>query len=480
MNATISRAAARPRAALPAARANERAGRRLPALALLGALLCAACSADKLEVPDLNNPSIESLEQTPTPSAVAAAAQGLLIGARIPMGVRNGYISLLGILGRESYVFDPADPRFVAEMLESPLDAGSPAFGANLWNQRYQNLRTAAIVLAAVTKVGGFSDAQKEAVRGFTKTMMAYDLLLVINTRDNAGAVIQFDAPPDQPAPIASRTEVFNQIVTLLDEAKAHLQKGGDAFPFRLSTGFTGFSTPATFLKFNRALRARVADYMGSLNIGGTTTNFQAALQALQESFIDPTGALDLGVYHVFSTGSGDTQNTLLEPVVLAHPSLERDVEKKANGQPDDRFTAKLRRLDATAKQRGLETSLGFRLYQSQDAPIPIIRNEELILLRAEANIGLGNIQAAAQDINLIRQRSGGLPARTDLTAANILDELLRQRRYSLLFEGDRWVDLRRYNRLTDALKDLPTHVVNRQFPIPIAECLARGQTTCG
>ena len=35
-------------------------------------------------------------------------------------------------------------------------------------------------------------------------------------------------------------------------------------------------------------------------------------------------------------------------------------------------------------------------------APIPIIKNEELILLRAEANIGLGNRAAAIQDLNFM------------------------------------------------------------------------------
>ena len=41
-----------------------------------------------------------------------------------------------GLLGRESYTFDPGDPRFVTEMLSAPLDRGSPAFGGNLLEAR--------------------------------------------------------------------------------------------------------------------------------------------------------------------------------------------------------------------------------------------------------------------------------------------------------------------------------------------------------
>src|SRR5918992_3106628 len=100
----------------------------VPAAALL---LAGACR--DLVVPDFNNPSLEDLQSNPTPGKIAQAAQGLLVGMRNQQGAQNGYVSLLGIIGRESYNFDPADPRFITEMLIGPLDAGSPAFGANLF-----------------------------------------------------------------------------------------------------------------------------------------------------------------------------------------------------------------------------------------------------------------------------------------------------------------------------------------------------------
>ena len=87
--------------------------------------------------------------------------------------------------------------------------------------------------------------------------------------------------------------------------------------------------------------------------------------------------------------------------------------------------------------------------------------------------------------INVIRVNSGGL-APTTLTAASanndILTEILLQKRYSLLLEGHRWVDMRRYGRLSQLPIDI-TEGVNKHFvakvqPIPQAECLQRvGQT---
>src|SRR6266545_5895062 len=152
---------------------------------LLGLVAAGGCK--DLDVPNLNSPALDDLLNNPTRSKIALASTGLLIGTRAGIAAQNGYVSLLGILGRESYNFDPADPRFITEMLIGPLDPGSPAFGANLFAFPYRNIRNANILLDAVESVAGLSAAQVEAVRGFAKTIQALDYLYVINTRDDLG-----------------------------------------------------------------------------------------------------------------------------------------------------------------------------------------------------------------------------------------------------------------------------------------------------
>ena len=431
---------------------------------LLSVVLLAGCESD---VGDLNNPQLGDLQSNPTAAAAASVATGLLVGTRKYIAPRNGYVSLLGVLGRESYDLDNGDPRFVTELLfATNLDPGTPAIGGNLWTQPYANIRNANILLAALPKVPvlTLSDADKEATRGFAKTIQSLDFLQVINTRDTNGAPIQVDLPVGQLAPIVSKAEVFARIAELLDEAQTHLGAAGAKFPFPLSRGFTGFDTPATFLKFNRALKARVEVYRG---------NFASALTALQASFLDdgPASDLKLGVYHSFSTASGDITNGLDDPLIYAHPSIKTDAEEKSPGVLDDRYTSKIKMVTPKTLQ-GVTSDLAFTIYDKPDTPVPIIRNEELILLRAEANIP-SNIGAAITDINYIRRRSGGLQDNTGLNAGNILDELLKQKRYSLLFEGGhRWIDMRRYGKLS-ALQE-PGTVVHSAFPIPLAEQDAR------
>lgn len=440
----------------------------LPILLAIGVGLLGGCS--DLTVPDYNNESLEDLETNPTRTNVAQGATGLVIGTRNQMGAQNGYVSLLGILGRESYNFDPADPRFVTEMLAGPLDPGSPAFGGNLFEFRYRNIRLGNILLDAVERVEGMTDAEKEAVRGFTKTIQAHDFLMVVNTRDDLGAPIDVGgAATAEPAPIVSKEAVFAHIVQLLDEARTHLQAGGTQFPFPLGPGFAGFDTPETFLRFNRALKARVDVYM---------ENYDAALVSLAASFLDPEASLDLGVYHAFSTASGDVQNALFDPngrAILAHPSIVTDAQRQASGALDARVGRKVAELPEPREVQDITTDVLFTVYGSNTARIPIIRNEELILLRAEANIGLGNLGPAQADINLVRARSGNLPPVTLSNREAAINELLYNRRYSLLFEGGhRWIDARRYDRLGALPRALPSHTVPSRFPFPEAECLAR------
>lgn len=439
---------------------------------VLAAAMIVTTACSDLTVPNYNNPSLEDLQNNPTPTKVAQAAQGLLVGTRTQQGTQNGYVSLLGIIGRESYNFDPADPRFIVEMLIGPLDGGSPAFGGNLFAAPYANIRNANILLGTLDVVAGMSAAQLSAVKGFAHTIQALDYLYLINTRDDLGIPLEVgQEPTGPPAAIAAKADVFARISQLLDDGLAELQAGGSSFPFALSPGFSSFSTPAEFAKFNRALKARVETYRG---------NYAAANTALSGSFLDTGAPLTLGAYHSYSTGSGDLQNLLFDPTgraIVAHPSIRTDAERRADGSLDLRAANKTAVITARTVQ-GVTSDLVFNIYTSNAAPVPIIRNEELILLRAEARFNTGNAAGALADINFIRTTSGGLAARGAFAnATDFIDELLRQRRYSLMFEGGhRWIDSRRFNRLATLPKALPTHNVHTRFPFTEAECLARAE----
>jgi hypothetical protein len=109
-----------------------------------------------------------------------------------------------------------------------------------------------------------------------------------------------------------------------------------------------------------------------------------------------------------------------------------------------------------------------------------MIKTEELILLRAEANIGLNNLGPAVDDINIVRTTSGLLAPYAGLVdQPSLLTELLYNKRYSLLYEGGHsWIDFRRYGRLaslaTNERAGPPPDVLFTTLPVPTAEVLPR------
>ncbi len=484
---------------------------QLASLALGGVLsLLGACD---LDVPDLNDPSLSDLEENPTAVQIQGACTGLLIGNRGNTANANGYVSQLGILGRESYNFDGADPRYVGELIVGSLNRGSP-FGGNFWAGPYGNIRLANVILRALDKIDAleFDDGEKAAIRGFVHTLQAMDLLIVINAHDTTGAVIDTDQPivlPPAVQPlgdIVSKGEVFTEIARLLDDAAKDLAAAGaGSLPFQVSPGYSnaGFASRAGFLRFNRALRARVAAYMASDGpASGYATAYATALDALEDSFIEddvtmvPASAIDfsLGAYHVYSTKTGDTTNALINPNIYASPLLETDAQKNAAEasmeRPDGidlRYLAKVTPIGededpGSVTDTPLTSSLRFSLYDSPDDPVAIIRNEELILLKAEALFFTGDVAGAVAELNIVRVGSGGLPPLLGLpTETAFLDALLYERRYSLMFEGGhRWIDLRRFERITDIVLEDPSYTRNVRYPIPQPECNGRpGEPAC-
>ena len=438
---------------------------KLPRLARVALVITVAgCSFD---IQNPNTPDV--IGDNPSRSVVAATANGILIATRADVA---DWALKGGILGREAYRFDGSDPRFTGELMHGPLDPGSRAFGGNHWAEEYAAIRTANDLLAVINTASALTAEEQSATSGFAHTMQAYNFSIVLDAHRQDSIPIDVgtdvNAPP---APFVSNTEAYAHVVSLLDGAATELQAGGSAFPFPLPSGFSGFNTPASFLTFNRALRARVAVYLG---------DYAGALTALAASFLNTGQPLSLGVYMDYSAGTGDFANPLaLDPVSgenVAHPSLAVRAQLQPGGQPDARLTSKVVTLSGPRSADNLSTQLGWIRYPDPNTPIPLIKNEELILLRAEANIGLGDLPTALTDVNFVRTTSGGLAplvAFADPTSA--ITELLYNKRYSLLYEGGHsWIDYRRYGRTADLDGfDRAGDVIFPTLPIPTAEVQA-------
>jgi starch-binding outer membrane protein, SusD/RagB family len=453
-------------------RGARRAMRSSLLVLFLGVVGMTACE-DTL-VPNLNDPIIDDFRDNPSNAEVGAMALGLVFGSRADIGplVRN-----TEIIARDAYNLDPADPRWVDQFLGPNLDKGG--FGANHWLARYRNIKGANILIEAVETSAEYDATEKSATKGFARTIKGLDLMYLWETRNANGIASDAARDVDDLQPIVCSPGALTRIAAVLDSAYAELQGGGASFPFIDDpiAGFESFSTPATFARFNRALKAKVQVYRGQ---------YADALVALGQSFIstDPA-ALDAGPKFAYSLGAGDIQNPLFQDVASTNFRVHRSVVTQAEAG-DRRVAEKVAtgELRTWPSEPGVTSEYVFTVYAGPTSPIPIILNEELILLRAEARWFSGDKLGAIQDINFIRQNAGGLgPTTVSILSSDsaFVDELLRQKRYSLLWESSsRWVDARRFNRLSTLPRDAATHIVHPAFPIPESEELARGgQIAC-
>ncbi|WP_029331305.1 RagB/SusD family nutrient uptake outer membrane protein [Gillisia marina] len=421
-------------------------------------MLFPSCELDEIENP--NAPTVTSFAD----GASAADIQLLTTGLEAVM--RNDlafHYDTVSILGREYYDLSGVDPRYTGEILKGPLD-NNGFLTTRAYAAWYKVVKSANILIEAVeNSTAGLSDQEKNNYYGYAKTLKAYALLMVANRQFDNGIRLEV-ADPDNLGPNVGYDEALAGIMSLLNEADSDLASGSSNF-VSLSSGFDGFDTPETFSEFNRALAARVALYQG---------NNQLSLSLLNESFFDIDGDLYNGPAHVFGLTGNDILNTQFHVPLqsgqefMVHDSFIEDAEAG-----DTRVTEKTIELPGGTSFDGLSADYQIAVYDSNVDPVYLIRNEELILIYAEVNIGVDNDETI-KAINRVRNEAG-LPDYSGSTDdSSLLAEVLKQRRYSLLAEGHRWIDLRRLNMLNEdniPLDRAGDNIIDA-FPTPFTEQL--------
>lgn len=417
------------------------------------ALLLFSCSLD--EVTDPNQPGVDSVTGNPTEETLNFLVQGLESRA---INQQGAFITATGSIARELYDFNASDPTTTATLIgkDGAVLTGSEPQLTNVIFARYQAVKNTDFILDALDD-SPVSDAKKNGYRGVALTFRALMLLDVLNLLGSNGVRIDI-SDPDNLGPFVSRDAGFQELRSLLDQGFAALQTA--EFSFAFSSGFDGFNTPATFAQFNRAVAAKVAvnqeDYAG-------------ALTALADSFLDLGGDLTVGPKRIYAQGGTE----LLNPIFKA-PQQSGDQYVVHNRfitdiQAGDTRINKFRLRDDPVARDGLNGTHEIALYESATSPIDHIRNEELVLIYAEANIQEGNLADAVTALNVIRNAYGLADYAGAVVEADLIDEMLYNRSYSLWAEGHAMFDLRRYNRLNDTFLpiDRAGDIVHTEFPIP-------------
>ncbi len=429
-------------------------------LVVAAAATLAGCN---LDLTNPNNPTQAGALTNPR-AATTQMIDGVVATYRAQ---RAAQIRALGSFGRETYYMFITDGRFITGPYRDWRQNNSFEAGSQ-WAGRYGNYRNAFAALQIVNSTSALTAAEKAGALGVLQTFIALEVLHVIEARDSIGAVVDMTADVNAVLPMVSRDSVYEWISAKLDEAMTNLGAAGASFYFPLESGLSAFGvagdTPAGFGQFNRAIKARVEAKRGSLGCGAPC--YTTALTALGQTWIanlDSTNR-DNGEYVTYSTASGDVLDGAAfgaDPNYYVHPSID---SISAVGL-DDRYRRKVALSTSacgtsyTSPQTEVGVTATHRActYASNVTPIPIVRNEELVLLRAEARWFTGDTAGARSDLAAVRSGSGATGGGTAVVKfaapaadSEFVSELLLQRTLSLFQEGHRWVDYRRFGRLAD------------------------------
>lgn len=457
---------------------------------LAGALVAGGCK-DNTSVSPKDAPQAQALAGELRRASLQTLAIALLAADRQTfVGTGSAYPILAEIYARNIYRLDPSEPRYLNETIVGTPDRGSFAGGGG-WAGQYVTIRQSNTLLQAATTPapGVFSVAELAAIRGFAQTFKAIAYYRILEMRDTIGVARQGDDPSNTtPLPIICKKDMNNYIAALLDSANTNLVAAGNitfpwsAFPTGMFNFGRNYRSVPNFVLFNRGWKGKVNIYRGLDHQAPQPALFNTAITELTQALGGAApGAVSgstfqTGMYYVFvPAGTEAAPNPYSDTRIGINPALD---SVRAG---DTRGTKIVNRAAAATIQGITLTKTLARSVPStanQSAPLPVLRDEELVLLRAQAYFESGQFVQGYADLNSVHTFYGLAPYPVSVDINQARSDLLYDKRYSLLGEGvQRLVDLRAYSRLNAANypAQTATDAYNTAFPIPKAEFDARG-----
>lgn len=425
-------------------------------VALISLTTLNGCDKGLFEVDDStidpNLVAVEVVLGNPSKAQIIQLCKGLESAMRSGY---NDFIASSGTVGREIISSRSTDNRYYTELLGTDVaQFGGANDPAGIFNGYYAAFsatrRRAELLVRTANNATTITAGEKKAVEGYARTIQAYVTLNLLNMQGKNGIRESFsdlNAPGDllKPGKFGTYASGLTVVKKYVEDGLTALNAGTN-FPFNFGSGFAGFNTVTTFKQFNRAVAARVAMYQA---------DWAALPGILSTSFMDLNGSLTTGPRYVWSTAANDFSNALfVTPNNNGSPYVVFNEVIAAVEPGDTRFTGPTAKAQprTNPRQSGAFVSTHeVRMFANNVSPSFIIKNEELILMWAEAKAEQNTPITLAESVSAINKirTTYGLPVYSGaVTKDALIDEVLKQRRFSLFFEGHRWFDMRRRGRL--------------------------------
>lgn len=456
-------------------------------IALVAGLALASACIDNPIVNPVDSPTTDAVSGALTGAGVQALSLGVLAQDRA-LARETTPLILANVYSRDIVRIDPNEPRYVTETLGGTADPASFS-GSGGWNSGYTAIRAATALLAGLPGAvpSQVSTGQQKATAGLILTFKGLDYYRLLELRDTLGIAYQ-PLAADSVGPIMCKGRALDYIAALLDSGNTALvAAAGGSLPFTPPTGFSAYgrdySTSANLILLNRGLKGKVDVYRGLQHTSPVATAFAAAITELTAALggaapgAVPASSFKKGAYVTFVAGG--TENT---PNPIDDSRIGANARVAAAFQAGDTRTSKIIPR-STIAGNGITTSINYiGAATSNNAnllvPIAILRDEEVVLLRAQAYFEAGQFANGAADLNSVRTSYGLAAIAVPADIATARTALMYEKRFSLFMEGPQHlVDMRAYGLLKAGVT--PAEVTgdpfNTAFPIPKNEADPRG-----
>jgi hypothetical protein len=359
-----------------------------------------------------------------------------------------------------------------AEIIRKNIQTNN-GFVETQWTDAYETINVANNVLSALDRIE--DPEERDRIEGEARVIRAalyFELARLFGQPWNAGDPASNPAVPLVLEPTRSITEddnltrntvqeVYNQVLTDLTTARDLLPaNNGTSIDTYVASAFLSRvylmqeDYPNAASSADRVLQAEqfqlAPTFAGAFNNVEDIPEYVFAIQISSQD-----GANDLNTFYASSTdgGRGD--------INIQSQHLNRYADADARG---DFFYVDSGTGD-TRTQKWQDD-------EADGANLPVLRLAEMYLTRAEANLRAGSTVGAppVDDVNAIRTRAG-----LDPVSTVTVEDVLRQRRLELAFEGNLLHDLKRTGRSVGTLSFDAEELV---YPVPQRECDANPEIT--
>lgn len=447
--------------------------------AAMGAMLLAACQ---------DNPLAPSRDQlvAGSPQTLQSLATGVIAQNRAE--VAGGLYTLVpNIISRDAMALTVNETRYTSDFYSGPPDP-LDFLGSSSWAGNYLTIRAIHSLLQSPAYTTLVDSAEKNAVAGAMRNIKVIAYLRVIETHDQNGMVIQ----PEDPTvlgPIKTKASALAYLSALADSAIDNLTNAGTTIPFTFPSGYTlhgDYTTVAGQLRLAHALKGEIelyralSDPSNPVPANATTAITELDL-ALDDAPVTLTQEyLNQGPWYEFNPLAPEsTPNPLTSSSFFLTDNFANSINSLD--------TRKANILSANGSANGFTsdyrwTTTDVSVSANRSLPLPILRNANLYLLRAQAKVLTSDLLGATADVNAVHQIEGGLPAYVLFpNAATAIDAILYEYRYSFIYVGPQHLVARRqYNKLDNTYlsqSGMPTSASNITLALPISgfEATARG-----